>query len=86
MISRFFIYIFNTIIWHFIFRFITNLNFRTITNNFRVQLLTTPIFTLYQILRNLVLNRNNFIFRFFATTPGIDPNDLINSNSKKFFG
>jgi hypothetical protein len=38
-------------------------------------------------LRDLILNKitNNFIFRFLATTPGIDINLLINTRYKKVF-
>ncbi len=90
MIARFFNYIFHTITWNFMFRFITRMNFRLITSNFRAHLLTLSIMQSLLFLRDLILNRvsNNIFFRIVSSTPtigGVSPNDLINTNPKKIF-
>lgn len=85
MINRLFNYIFHTIVWQSLFRFISRMNFRLITNNFRAQLLATSILNLFQILRALIFNRDNFISRFLATAPGINPLELVDTKPKKAF-
>lgn len=90
MINRIFNYIFNTIVWQSLFRFISRLNFRIFTNNITAQLLTMSITQLFLFLRDIISNRltNNIFFRIVTATPalvGINPLEFINSKSKKAF-
>lgn len=90
MITRIFNYIFNTIVWQSLFRFISRLNFRIFTNNITAQLLSMSITQLFLFLKDIILNRltNNIFFRIITSTPalvGINPLEFINTKSKKAF-
>ena len=63
------------------------INFINLFNTFRTQLLTMSTRNIWRFIWDLISNRitNIFIFRIVTNLPGINPNDLINSKSKKIF-
>lgn len=80
-------YILNHIIWNFIFNQINRINFLNLFNAFRTQLLASSTADIWRFLRDLLLNRitNNFIYRIITSTPGINPNLIVDTKAKKIF-
>jgi len=77
-------YLLTEIFWRFLFDNIIKLDFVTLTNNFRVQLLTMSsreILSLYwDLLSNRISNHNLFI-----SLQGANVNSLTDTNPKRFF-
>ena len=80
-------YILNHIIWNFIFNQIGRINFLNLFNAFRTHLLASSTVDIWRFLRDLFLNRitNNFIYRIITSTPGINPNLIVDTKAKRIF-
>jgi len=80
-------YILNHIIWNLIFNQINRINFLNLFNAFITQLLALSTADIWRFLRDLLLNRitNNFIYRIITSTPGINPNLIVDTKAKKVF-
>jgi len=77
--------IINIIVWRFIFNSISRINFITLITDFTAHLQAMSMVNITLFFRDLILNRYNFIFRLMASIPGINTNELANTNSKKIF-
>ena len=87
MIIKVFKWILESVFWQLIFNQINKINFVTLINYLITLLLTMSPISAIRLLKDLTLNRinNNLNFMVIATRFGIQPGNLIDTKSKKFF-